>query len=548
LQPQKNSKSLISTNNISLQYGKRVLFDEVNISFSGNNCYGVIGANGAGKSTFLKILSGDIDPNSGSVHIEPGKRMAVLKQNHFEFDESRVIDTVIMGHKQLWEIMTKKDALYAKPDFSEEDGIKASELEAEFAEMDGWNAESDAASMLSGLGIDESKHDSLMKELNGTEKVRVLLAQALFGNPDILILDEPTNDLDLKTIMWLEDFLLNFKNTVIVVSHDRHFLDTVCTHIADIDFSKIELFTGNYTFWYESSQLAARQRSSANKKAEEKKKELQEFITRFSANASKSKQATSRKKLLEKINVDDIKPSSRRYPAIIFDQNREAGDQILNIENMSKSSDGKMLFKGLDLNVRKGDKIAFLSEDGMATTALFKILTGEEKADTGKFEFGQTITPAYLPNENEHYFTGENNLIDWLRQYSVEKDEVYIRGFLGKMLFTGEETFKMSNVLSGGEKVRCMISRMMLKGGNVLLLDEPTNHLDLESITAFNNALKDFPGTVLFTSHDHAFTESVANRIVELTPNGIIDKLMTFDEYIESDRVGEQKQEMLASA
>lgn len=538
---------MLSAQNLSLQFGKRVLFDEVNINFTGGNCYGVIGANGAGKSTFLKILAGDIDPTGGKVSIEPGKRMAVLKQNHFEFDEVTVLNTVLMGHSKLWKIMQEKDAIYMKPDFSEEDGVKASELEAEFAEMDGWNAESDAAALLSGLGIHESAHYTLMKDLSGNQKVRVLLAQALFGNPDILILDEPTNDLDIHTISWLEDFLLDFKNTVIVVSHDRHFLDTVCTNIVDIDFSQIRLYTGNYSFWYESSQLVLQQRSSANKKAEEKKKELQEFIARFSANASKSKQATSRRKLLDKINVEDIQPSTRKYPAIIFNQNRQAGDQILETKGLSKSFDGKTLFKDLDFFVNKGDKIAFLSKDSLATTALFQILAGELKADSGEFKFGQTITTAYLPNENEKYFKSNDNLIDWLRQFSDgEKDEVYIRGFLGKMLFSGEEVFKKCNVLSGGEKVRCMVSKMMLAGGNLLILDEPTNHLDLESITAFNNALKDFPGTVLFTSHDHAFTQTVANRIIEITPNGHLDKLCTYDEYIEDERFVQQREELYA--
>lgn len=537
---------MISANNVSLQYGKRVLFDEVNIKFTPGNCYGVIGANGAGKSTFLKILAGDLDPNSGKVDIEPGKRLAVLRQNHFEFDNISVLNTVIMGHKKLWNIIQEKDAIYAKPDFSDEDGMKASELEAEFAEMEGWNAESEAATVLSGLGINESEQAKLMKELNGSQKVRVLLAQALFGNPDVLILDEPTNDLDLNTISWLEDFLLDFKNTVIVVSHDRHFLDTVCTHTADIDFGKITVYTGNYSFWYESSQLALRQRSSQNKKAEDKKKELQEFIARFSANASKSKQATSRKKLLEKINIEDIKPSNRKYPAIIFKENREAGNQILQIENLSKSVDGKFLFKGLNLNVNKGDKIAFVSKDSLAITSLFKILTGEDKADSGAFTFGTTISTAYLPNENNKYFSSVDNLIDWLRQYSTEKDEVYIRGFLGKMLFTGEETLKKSNVLSGGEKVRCMVSRMMLAGANLLVLDEPTNHLDLESITAFNNGLKDYAGNVLFTSHDREFTNTVANRIVELTPNGFIDKVMTYDEFLQDEKVLNQKDTLYA--
>ena len=536
---------MIAANNISLQFGKRVLFDEVNIKFTAGNCYGVIGANGAGKSTFLKILAGDVDPNSGSITIDQGKRMAVLRQDHHAFDEFSVLDTVMMGHSKLWKIIKEKDAIYAKADFSEEDGIRASELEAEFAEMDGWNAESDAAAMLSGLGIPEADHYKLVKELNGTQKVRVLLSQALFGNPDILILDEPTNDLDIHTVSWLEDFLLDFQNTVIVVSHDRHFLDTVCTHIVDIDFSAIKLFTGNYSFWYESSQLALSQRSAQNKKAEEKKKELQDFIARFSANASKSKQATSRKKLLEKINLDDIQPSTRKYPAIIFNQNRTAGDQILEVKGLSKFADGKPLFKDLNLFVNKGDKIAFLSKDSLATTAFFQILNEEMKADKGEYKFGQTITKAYLPNENGKYFQSNDNLIDWLRQYSDgDKDDIYIRGFLGKMLFTGEETFKKCSVLSGGEKVRCMVSRMMLAGANLLILDEPTNHLDLESITAFNNALKDFPGTVLFTSHDHEFTQTVANRIVELTPTGCIDKLMTFDDYIRDEYLKTQREEM----
>lgn len=533
---------MISVNNLLLQFGKRVLFDEVNIRFTEGNCYGVIGANGAGKSTFLKILSSELEANAGNVSIDPGKRLAVLKQNHNDYNEIPVIDTVIMGHKRLWEIMKEKDALYAKADFSDADGIRASELEMEFAEMEGWNAESDAASLLSGLGIEESEHLKLMKDLSGSQKVRVLLAQALFGNPDILILDEPTNDLDLRTIAWLEDFLLDFKNTVIVVSHDRHFLDTVCTHIADIDFGKIKLFTGNYSFWYESSQLALRQRSQSNKKAEEKRKELQEFIARFSANASKSRQATSRKKLLEKINVEEIQPSNRKYPAIIFNQNRDAGNQILEVRNLSfRDENGKYLFKNLEFTVNKGDKIAFLAKDSRSVTALYQVLMNEYKADSGEINFGQTITKAYLPNDNAKYFDVNLNLIDWLSQFSEEKDEIFIRGFLGKMLFTGEETLKKANVLSGGEKVRCMLSRMMLQGANLLLLDEPTNHLDLESIQALNNSLSGFNGTVLFTSHDHEFTQTVANRIIEIMPNGSIDKLMTYDEYINDERVTEQK-------
>ena len=534
---------MIAANNLSLQFGKRVLFDEVNINFVDGNCYGVIGANGAGKSTFLRILAGDLDPTRGNITIEPGKRMTVLRQNHHAFDEVTALNTVMMGHDKLWRVIMEKDAIYAKPDFSEADGIRASELEHDFSEMNGWNAQSDAASLLSGLGITEDDHFKLLKELSGNIKVRVLLAQAIFGNPDILILDEPTNDLDLKTVGWLEDFLLEFKNTVIVVSHDRHFLDTVCTHVVDIDFNAVKLYTGNYSFWYQSSQLALAQRSSANKKAVDKKKELMEFIARFSANASKSKQATSRRKLLEKINVDDIQPSTRRYPAIIFQQNRTAGDQVLHIENLSCSIGGNKLFRDFELYVNKGEKIAFLSKDSLAITTLFQVLAGERKPDKGKFTLGQTITPAYLPVNNESYFQSNDNLIDWLRQFASEenKDEVYIRGFLGKMLFSGEEVFKKCSVLSGGEKMRCMISRMMLAGANLLILDEPTNHLDLESITAFNNALKDFQGTVLYTSHDHEFTQTVANRIIEITPNGFIDKLMTYDEYIESDRVAEQK-------
>lgn len=540
---------MITANNLSLQYGKRVLFDEVNIKFTEGNCYGIIGANGAGKSTFLKILSGDISANSGQVAIDNGKRMAVLRQNHFEFDEETVLNTVLRGHNVLWDLMQEKDAIYLKPDFSEADGIRASELEEKFAEMDGWNAEPEAAALLSGLGIKESLHDKLVKDLDGTQKVRVLLAQALFGNPDILILDEPTNDLDLKTIGWLEDFLLDFKNTVIVVSHDRHFLDTVCTHVVDIDFSQVKLYSGNYTFWYQSSQLALQQRSSSNKKAEEKKKELQEFIARFAANASKSKQATSRRKLLDKISVDQIQPSSRKYPAIIFTQKREAGDQILAVEGLSKQMDGVSLFHNLEFRVNKGDKIAVISDNSLATTALFEILMGNDQQDAGTFQFGQTITPTYLPNENEEFFKVDLNLIDWLRQFAEgEADDVYIRGFLGKMLFSGEETFKKAGVLSGGEKVRCMVSRMMLGEGNLLILDEPTNHLDLESITAFNNALNEFPGTVLFTSHDHEFTQTIATRVIELFPAGQMDKLTEYDEYISSEKIQAQRESILSKS
>ncbi|MCB0650448.1 MAG: ATP-binding cassette domain-containing protein [Saprospiraceae bacterium] len=532
---------MISTNNVSLQYGKRVLFDEVNVTFADGNCYGVIGANGAGKSTFLKILSGDIDPNTGHVSIEPGKRMAVLRQDHFAYNDNTVMDTVMMGHGPLWKIMQEKDAIYAKPDFSEADGIKASELEAEFAEMDGWNAEPAAAALLSGIGIKEEDHFKLVKELDGKQRVRVLLAQALFGDPDILILDEPTNDLDIETIIWLEDFLLDFKHTVIVVSHDRHFLDTVCTHVADIDYGKLTLFTGNYTFWYESSQLALRQKSVQNKKAEDKRKELQAFIDRFSANASKSKQATARKKMLEKINIDEIRPSTRRYPGIVWTQKRDAGKQILSVKNLTCSVNGEVYFKDLSFDVEKGDKIAFLSKNSLALTALFKILNGELKPDSGEFTFGQTITTAYLPTENEHFFNANETLIDWLRTFSEDKDEVYIRGFLGKMLFSGDETLKKSNVLSGGEKVRCMFSRMMLAEANVLMFDEPTNHLDMETITTLNNSLINFQGTIMFTSHDHTFTQTVANRIIELSPGGFIDRLKTFDEYIADEQIAAER-------
>ncbi|MCB0478106.1 MAG: ATP-binding cassette domain-containing protein [Crocinitomicaceae bacterium] len=536
---------MLSVNNISLQFGKRVLFDDVNIKFVQGNCYGVIGANGAGKSTFLKILQGDQDPNSGNVSLEPGKRMAVLSQDHFAFDEYEVLKTVIMGHKKLYEIMSEKDAIYAKPDFSDADGMRASELEAEFADMDGWNAETDAAGLLSNLGIKEDLHYSLMKDIPGELKVRVLLAQALFGNPDVLVLDEPTNDLDFRTIGWLEDFLLDFKNTVIVVSHDRHFLDTVCTHICDIDFGKINLFTGNYSFWYQSSQLALRQRADKNKKMEDKKKELQEFISRFSANASKSKQATSRRKLLEKLDLDEIKPSSRKYPAIIFEKERDAGNQILELENLTKSLDGEILFKGVNLNLGSEDKVAVMSRNSLAVTNFFKILNGEVEADSGEYRFGTTITPAYLPNENSEFFKQDLSLIDWLRQFAQtdeEKEEVYLRGFLGKMLFSGEESLKSAKVLSGGEKVRCMISRMMMKRGNILMLDEPTNHLDLESITAFNNSLKDFNGNVIFASHDHEFVSTVANRILEIGPNGYLDKMMPFDDFLTDEKIAEQRE------
>jgi ATPase subunit of ABC transporter with duplicated ATPase domains len=529
---------MISVSNLSLRYGKRVLFDEASIKFTPGNCYGVIGANGAGKSTFLKILSGEIDPTTGQVSITPGERLSVLSQNHFAFDEYPVLQTVMMGNKKLWNIMQQKDAVYAKPDFSDADGVKAAELENLFAEMNGWNFESDAANMLSDLGVKEGYHSKLMSELNGKEKVRVLLAQALIGNPDILLLDEPTNDLDVETINWLENFLANFENTVIVVSHDRHFLDAVCTHIADIDFNKISVYTGNYMFWYESSQLALRQRSDQNKKTEDKRKELQDFVERFSANASKSRQATSRKKLLEKLVIDEIKASTRKYPGIIFKADRDCGDQLLTVENLAKRSpEGVPYFSNINFTITKGDKIVVLSKEHVAITSFFEILFGEATADTGSCAWGSTITKSYLPNENTKFFTEDLNLIDWLRQFSKDKDETYIRGFLGKMLFSGEETLKKSNVLSGGEKVRCMVSRMMLTNANCLILDEPTNHLDLESITAFNNALKDWKHIALFTSHDHEFVQTVANRIIELTPTGIIDKRMTYDEYISDENI-----------
>jgi len=540
---------MLSVNNLSLRYGKRVLFEEVNLKFTPGNCYGVIGANGAGKSTFLKILSGEIEANTGQIVITPGERMGILKQNHFEFDANTVLNTVLMGNKKLWNIMQEKDAFYAKPDFSEEDGIKAGELETLFAEMEGWNAESDAANLLSGLGVHENYHQKLMSELNGKEKVRVLLAQALYGNPDILLLDEPTNDLDVETITWLENFLADFENIVIVVSHDRHFLDAVCTHVADIDFGKIQLYSGNYTFWYESSQLALRQRSDQNKKTEDKRKELQEFVERFSANASKSKQATSRKKLLEKLVLEDIKPSTRKYPGMVFKPERDCGDQLLAVEGLSKSLvDGTCLFHNINFSLSKGDKVAILSKEHIAITTFFEILMGNEQADAGEFIWGSTITRSYLPNENATFFNNNENLIDWLRQYSTEKDETYIRGFLGKMLFSGEEVLKKSNVLSGGEKVRCMLSRMMLTNANCLILDEPTNHLDLESITAINNALKDWKHLAIFTSHDHEFVQTVANRIIEITPQGIIDKRMTYDEYIKDEKIKMLRKEMYAKA
>ena len=537
---------MITINNLSLRYGKRVLFEDVNTRFTEGNCYGIIGANGAGKSTFMKIISGEIEPTTGKVDITKGQRMSVLKQNHYEYDEITVLETVMRGNTTLFEVMQAKDAIYAKEDFTEEDGIKAGELEGLFAEMDGWNAESDAATLLSNLGIKEMYHSRLLKELDGNQKVRVLLAQALFGNPDILLLDEPTNDLDLETIGWLENFLADYEKIVLVVSHDRHFLDTVCTHVSDIDFGKINTFTGNYSFWYESSQLLLKQRSDQNKKAEDKIAELKEFIARFSANASKSKQATSRKKALDKIKLDDMTVSNRKYPAILFNnQVREAGDQIIEVKGLGKTVNGEVLFKDVSFDLKRGQKVAVLSQNSLATTAFYEILSGIDTDFEGTFKWGVTVTNAYLPNDNSSYFVGnDDNLIDWLRQYSEEKDETFIRGFLGRMLFSGEETLKKSSVLSGGEKMRCMMSRMMMMKGNVLLLDEPTNHLDLESITALNNGMKDFKGTILFTSRDHELANTVADRILEITPSGLIDREMTFDEYMENDRVKAQRLEM----
>jgi len=541
---------MIRVNNVTLSFGKRVLFDEVNLSFVKGNCYGVIGANGAGKSTFLKILSGEIEPSKGAIEIAPGQRMAVLNQNHFAFDENTVLHTVLMGHKHLWETMLERDTIYAKADFTEEDGIRAGELEGEFGEMGGYTAESDAAALLSDLGVKESFHGNLMKELPGALKVRVLLAQALFGNPDILILDEPTNDLDVETINWLENFLADYENIVIVVSHDRHFLDAVCTHVADVDRQKIKIFTGNYTFWYESSQLMARQASDKNKKTEDKRAALMEFIARFSANASKSKQATSRKKALEKLTIEEIEPSNRRYPGIIFKQLREVGNQILNLEKLSKKSeDGRTLFSNVTFSVNKGDKIAFVSKDHLALTSFFNIINGDLAADHGKIEWGTTVTKAYLPNDNSEFFKGKDiNLMDWLRQFVpphvTDVDEPFLRGFLGKMLFSGDEVLKKTSVLSGGEKVRCMLSRMMLQDPNVVILDEPTNHLDLESIQSFNESMSNFKGIVLLTSHDHTFLQTVANRVIELTPGGIIDRLMSFDEYLEDARVKQLREEL----
>ena len=536
---------MLTVNNLSVQFGKRILFDEVNTTFTHGNIYGVIGANGAGKSTFLKIIAGEMDPTSGNIHLEPGKRMSVLNQNHNMFDESTVLETVMMGNKTLYAIKKEMDALYL--DYNDSNADRIGELQVQFEEMNGWNADSDAASMLSNLGITEEHHYTLMGDLEGKIKVRVLLAQALFGNPDLLIMDEPTNDLDFETIAWLENFLANYENTVIVVSHDRHFLDSVCTHISDIDFSKINHYSGNYTFWYESSQLAAKQRAQQNKKAEEKKQELEEFIRRFSANVAKSKQATSRKKMISKLNISEIKPSSRRYPAIIFDQEREAGDQILNVQNLSASIDGDVLFKGVDLNMAKGDKIVLFSKDSRATTAFYEILNANQTADSGTFDWGVTTNQAYLPGDNHSFFESDYSLVDWLRQWvktEEERDEVNIRSFLGKMIFSGEEALKTCRVLSGGEKVRCMLSRMMMERANVLMLDEPTNHLDLESITAFNNSLKNYKGSVIFTTHDHEFAQTVGNRVVELTPNGAIDRYMTFDEYLDNEGVQELRAKM----
>jgi ATPase subunit of ABC transporter with duplicated ATPase domains len=545
---------MLKVNNVTLSFGKRVLFDEVNLTFTKGNCYGVIGANGAGKSTFLKILSGEIEPNKGSLEISPGMRMAVLKQDHFEFDESTVLHTVLMGHKKMWGIMKERDEIYSKSDFTEKDGLRAGELEAEFGEMGGYTAESDAAALLSDLGVMESYHGILLKELPGALKVRVLLAQALYGNPDILILDEPTNNLDVDTISWLENFLADYENIVIVVSHDRHFLDSVCTHVADVDRQKIKIYTGNYTFWYESSQLMARQLSDKNKKTEDKRQALLDFIARFSANASKSKQATSRKKALEKLTIDEIGPSNRRYPGIIFKQQREVGNQILNIEKLSKKAeDGRPLFSNINFSVNKGDKIAFVSKDHLALTSFFEIISGEMIADSGKYEWGTTVTTAYLPNDNSQYFQQKDiSLMEWLRQFVppqvTDADEPFLRGFLGKMLFSGDEILKKTAVLSGGEKVRCMLSRMMLQDPNVVILDEPTNHLDLESIQAFNESMSNFKGIVLITSHDHTFLQTVANRIIELTPNGIIDRLMSFDEYLEDARVKQVREELYLNA
>ena len=535
---------MITVSDVSVQFGKRVLFNDVNLKFTSGNCYGIIGANGAGKSTFLKAISGELEPTTGSVMLAPGERLSVLSQDHFKWDANTVMDTVMMGHTVLWDIMKQREALYAKEEFTDEDGLRVSELEEKFAELDGWNAESDAAALLSGLGIKEDKHYLLMGELNNKEKVRVMLAQALYGNPDNLLLDEPTNDLDMETVIWLEEYLSNFEHTVLVVSHDRHFLDSVCTHTVDIDYGKINLFAGNYSFWYESSQLALRQQQNQKAKAEEKKKELEEFIRRFSANVAKSKQTTSRKKMLEKLNVEEIKPSSRKYPGIIFTPEREPGNQILEVAGLTKSlEDGTILFRDVNFNVEKGDKVVFLSRDPRAMTALFEIINGNMKPDSGTFHWGVTITTAYLPLDNTAFFNTDLNLVDWLSQFG-EGNEVYMKSFLGRMLFSGEEVLKKASVLSGGEKMRCMIARMQLRNANCLILDTPTNHLDLESIQAFNNNLKVYKGNILFSSHDHEFIQTVANRIIELTPNGIIDKMMEYDEYITSEHIKELKRRM----
>lgn len=538
---------MLTVSNLSVQFGKRILFDEVNVKFTQGNCYGIIGANGSGKSTFLKILSGKMEPTSGHIHLDKGKRMSVLTQDHFAFDEFQVLETVLIGNKPLFDIKKEMDAIYAKPDFSDEDGVRVGDLGILFDEMGGWNAESDAANLLSSLGIKEEYHYYTMADLDNKMKVRVLLAQAIFGNPDVLIMDEPTNDLDFETIGWLENFLANYENTVIVVSHDRHFLDAVCTHISDIDRGKITHYSGNYSFWYESSQLAARQRAQQNKKAEDKKKELEEFIRRFSANVAKSKQATSRKKMLDKLNVDEIQPSSRRYPGIFFEQDRDAGDQILNVEHLSKSVEGEMLFKDVHFNLNRGDKVVVISRDSRALTAFYEILGGNLEPDSGVFQWGVTTTQAYLPVDNTNFFNNEMNLVEWLRQWAKteeEREEVFLRGFLGRMLFSGEEALKKSSVLSGGEKVRCMLSRMMMVRANVLMLDEPTNHLDLESIQAFNNGLSKFGGTVLFSTHDHEFAQTVATRVLELTPKGVINRFSTFDEYLDDPKVKELREEM----
>ena len=538
---------MIAVSNLGMQFGKRVLFQDVNMKFTPGNCYGIIGANGAGKSTLMRILSNQLTPTHGSITQGPGERMSVLEQDHFKFDECTVLETVMRGHTVLWDIMQEKDALYAKPDFSDEDGVRAAELEEKFAEMEGWNAESDAAALLSGLGIKEEKHWTLMKDMSGNEKVRVLLAKALFGNPDNLLLDEPTNDLDLDTVAWLEDYLSKCENTVLVVSHDRHFLDSVCTHTLDIDYNKMQLFAGNYSYWYESSQLALRQQQQQNKKAEEKRKELLEFIQRFSANVAKSKQTTSRKKMLEKLNVEEIQPSSRRYPGIIFTPSREPGNKILEVMGLTASVDGEVLFRDVNFQIEKGDKVCFLSHDPRAMTALFEIINGRRKADEGHYEWGQTITTAYLPLDNSEFFNTDLNLVDWLCQFSNDSSEIYLKGFLGKMLFSGEEVMKKASVLSGGEKMRCMIARMMLRDANTMVLDSPTNHLDLESIQAFNNTLQAFKGNILMSSHDHEFIQTVCNRIIELTPNGIIDKMTEYDDYITDERVLAARERLYAA-